>query len=134
MILLDTDICIELLRGNRSILDRREREAADVAVTFMTAGELFYGAARSSKPDANRERVERFLLTVGCVETDREIMRRFGEEKARREAQGHRLPDADILIAAAALRHNARLVSGNLKHFRRFPGLPAEDWSDRAKD
>lgn len=94
----------------------------------MTVGELFYGAAKSSRPEANRDLVETFLLTVPCMETDREIMRRFGEEKARLTSIGAALPDADVLIAAAALRHNSKLISGNLKHFGRFPGLVAESW------
>ena len=129
MILLDTDVCIELLRGDRSIIARRERESDDVAVSFMTVGELFYGAARSLRPEPNRDVVETFLVTVACLDSDGEIMRRFGQEKARLAASGEALPDADILIAATALRHNARLVSGNLKHFSRFPGLTSESWT-----
>jgi tRNA(fMet)-specific endonuclease VapC len=33
------------------------------------------------------------------------------------------LPDADIQIAATAIGHNLELVTGNLRHFNRIPGL-----------
>ena len=36
--------------------------------------------------------------------------------------------DADLMIAAIALAHDAELATGNLRHFRRFPDLPLEDW------
>jgi predicted nucleic acid-binding protein len=39
-----------------------------------------------------------------------------------------RVDDADVLIAATALRYNAVLVTGNVRHFSRFDGLVIEDW------
>ena len=129
MIVLDTDICIGLLRGNRHVIERRRRRPDDVAVSFMTVGELFYGAEKSSAPEANRDRVERFLLTVIRLDSDFEILRRFGQEKARLQRDGLLLPDADLLIAVTALRYRASLSTGNTRHFERFPGLRIEDWT-----
>ena len=129
MILFDTDTCIELLRGNREVIVRREQELDAIAVSFMTVGELFYGAEKSPRPAHNLERVERFLTTVFRVDTDLEILRRFGGEKARLQQQGVPLPDADVLIAATALCRDARLITGNLRHFQRFENLQVEDWS-----
>ena len=36
--------------------------------------------------------------------------------------------DADILIAATALKHNLVMVPENVNHFRRIPGLSIESW------
>jgi tRNA(fMet)-specific endonuclease VapC len=47
MILLDTDICIELLKGNKRILQRRDQYDGPVGVCFMTIAELYYGAEKS---------------------------------------------------------------------------------------
>jgi predicted nucleic acid-binding protein len=33
------------------------------------------------------------------------------------------LADADLQIAATALLHDLELVTGNVKHFKRVPGL-----------
>ena len=39
------------------------------------------------------------------------------------EESGTPLPDADIQIAATAIYHNLQIVTGNLRHFQRVPGL-----------
>lgn len=43
-------------------------------------------------------------------------------------AAGRSLEDADILIAAIAMAHDATLVTRNLKHFERPLGLRLESW------
>lgn len=43
-------------------------------------------------------------------------------------SSGNLIEDADVLIAATALRHNATLVTRNTKHFERIPGLRLTDW------
>lgn len=103
VILLDTDICVALLRGHRPVLDHRLATADEVAVAFMTAAELFYGAEKSARPLQNRTLVEEFLLTLPVLHTDLAILRRFGALKADIDRSGLPLPDADILIAATAL-------------------------------
>ena len=128
MILLDTDVVISLLRGNRGIAERVRRYSGGAAVSFMTVGELFYGAGKSGKPWENRGLVERFLLTVPVMESDRSTMRLFGEIKATLEARGDRLSDADLMVAAVALRNDLILATGNPRHFTRVPGIKAEDW------
>ena len=42
---------------------------------------------------------------------------------ARLEDEGAPLADADLQIAAAAIYHGLELVTGNLRHFERVPGL-----------
>ena len=41
---------------------------------------------------------------------------------------GQLISDADILIAATALKHNLVMVTENVNHFRRIPGLSIESW------
>ncbi len=43
-------------------------------------------------------------------------------------ACGNLVPDADILIAGIALTGDYVLVTQNVKHFRRIPGLNVENW------
>ena len=129
MILMDTDVCVELLRGNRQVIEHRRKVTDMVAISFMTLGELFYGVEKSSRPEHNRELVERFLLSVTCLHSDRPLMEKFGTLKAGLAARGEILPDADILIAATALTCGGSLVSGNKAHFERFAGLKVVDWT-----
>jgi len=128
MILLDTDICIELLKGNKRILQRRDQYDGPVGVCFMTIAELYYGAEKSRDPSKNTDTIEKLLITLEIVHTDIAILKRFGMIKAHLQKQGEPIADADILIASATLEKAERLITGNTKHFERIPGLALENW------
>jgi len=42
--------------------------------------------------------------------------------------EGQLISDADILIAATALKHDLVMVTENVHHFQRIPGLSIESW------
>jgi len=128
MILLDTDVCIEILRGNGHVIEKRLDTDEGVAISFMTVGELFYGAEKSTNRPKNRYLVEEFLLTIHIIHTDMEILKKFGELKADLHARGSLLADADILIAAVCLTKCSKLVTGNMRHFERFGNIAIENW------
>jgi tRNA(fMet)-specific endonuclease VapC len=129
VIVLDTDMCIELLRGNKKVLKKRAAFSGDVAISFMAAGELFYGARNSAFPEENELLVEQFIMTVPVIQTDIPILKRFGELKARLKKNKRLLPDADIFVAAVALEKADALVTGNVKHFERIEELKIENWA-----
>lgn len=128
MKVLDTDTCIGILRGQAEVLNRRATETDEVATTWVTASELFYGAAKSVQPVANAALVVRFLTTVAVLTPDLASARLFGEIKARLVIDGRIVTDADLFIAAIALSHGAILVTGNRRHYERIEGLSVEDW------
>lgn len=128
MRILDTDVCVEILRGNRDVIRRREGVLDQVATTWVTVAELFYGAARSIAPDENALLARSFLATVEIRGVDQAAAERFGSLKADLEAEGRRLADFDLLIAAITLSLGAVLVTGNRRHYDRVPGLAIEDW------
>jgi predicted nucleic acid-binding protein len=130
VILLDTDVCVEILRGNRGILDKAGTEEL-LAVSFITAGELYYGAFWSQRRERNLDAVRDFLSKVEVIESDGRIMARFGALKAGLRHKGVPLPDADLLVAATALEQGGSLATGNLRHFRRISGLRLLDWLGR---
>jgi len=128
MRLLDTDVCVEVLRGNPAVIERRATTRDEVATSCITAAELHYGAARSWDPPANAALVDRFLETLPVLNLDRAASRRFGRLKADLQRQNALLADADLLIAAIALATGATLVTGNQRHYERIEGLAIEDW------
>lgn len=128
MKVLDTDTCIGILRGNRAVLERRTAETDEVVTTWITAAELFYGAAKSIAPEHNRTIVEGFLATLPVLGLDDAAVQIFGEAKARLERLGTRLDDADLLIGAIAAARRATIVTGNRRHYARIPGVAVEDW------
>ena len=130
MTLLDTNVCVRFLRGEESVVRRllAADESDELRIPAMVEGELFYGVEKSERRDENHDKVKSLLAIIPVCCADDETMEKFGELKARAEAAGKRVDDADVLIAATALRHNAVLVTGNARHFSRFDGLVLKDW------
>src|SRR5437660_978057 len=68
--ILDTHTCIAILRGNDAVIEKRRQTPERVVTTWITAGELFYGAAKSRDPVGNKSLVERFLDTLPVLAFD----------------------------------------------------------------
>lgn len=128
MIVLDTDVCVEILRNNPVVCARFRAVQRDVRIPFMVAAELLYGAEKSADPDGNLEQVEAFLGSVDIMESDENTVRTFGYVKAYLAKAGLAIPDADLLVAAAALSRSCPLASGNVRHFSRIWGLQLQNW------
>ncbi len=134
MILIDTNICIAYLHGDRNVTRKllQADEADCIMIPGMVEGELFYGVEKSSLREENREKTVQLLSLFPVCHADDAVMKKFGELKASLEKEGNRVDDADVLIAATALCADATLVSGNIRHFRRFKGLKLENWFEDA--
>jgi tRNA(fMet)-specific endonuclease VapC len=125
--LFDTDAVSELLRSRPAPAFVRwvgsiPRE--DQFISAITAGELYYGAFRSPAAERHLHNIEeRVLPAVTVLPYDTAVARVFGQLCSTLEAAGNRLDDADLQIAATAVHHGLELVTGNLRHFQRIPGL-----------
>jgi tRNA(fMet)-specific endonuclease VapC len=128
MRILDTDHCIDILRGRERVIRARSGVYDEVATTIITACELYYGAAKSAKPLENKRAVDAFLRTLRVMDLDMYGAQFFGYFKALLETVGEGLADADLLIGAIARANDAIVVTGNARHFGRMPGLKLENW------
>lgn len=117
MILLDTDICLSILKGKISGTDLAFISENEIAVTAITAEELFYAANRSSDPIGNRILAEKFLLTVKILHTDLAAMKYIADVQLSLKRHGKQFPYADIVIYSLAKIHGARLITGNSKRY-----------------
>jgi tRNA(fMet)-specific endonuclease VapC len=104
--------------------------AADQFTTSITVGELIFGARRVGRPEltAHVEQVVRRAQTV--LPFDAVAARTFGELKADLERVGTPLAEPDLRIAAIVLTQRLTLVTRNVRHFSRVPGLLVENWID----
>ena len=130
MILLDTDTLSELMRPRplRRLVARLERvPAAEQATTSITLGEIAYGARKANRLELY-DRAVGLLHGVKILDFDRAAAEQYGEIRLVLERAGVRLADPDLRIAAIARTTDRVLVSGNVKHFIRVPGLRSEDW------
>jgi tRNA(fMet)-specific endonuclease VapC len=125
--LFDTDAVSEVLRPKPlpsfvEWLHRIPRE--DQFISAVTVGELFHGAYRSAARERHLANIEeRVLPAVSILPYDAAVARVFGQLRAHLEEAGTRLDDADLQIASTALHHSLELVTGNVRHFQRVPGL-----------
>lgn len=128
--LLDTSTCVYYLNGSRPrVVERILASGPDrLAISSLTLAELLLGAARSSRPEANRARVAAFAREVGTVTFDDRCGEHFARIKAALLAAGRPIPDFDTAIAATAFAHGATLVSSD-RHMAAVAGLPLEDWA-----
>ena len=103
---------------------------AEIAISAVTEGELFYGLARRNYPAALTERVRQFLLRVEVLAWDRDVTRSYADLRAACETRGVTLAPLDMMIAAQAVAADAMLVT-NDKVFLRVPDpLRVENWDD----
>jgi Predicted nucleic acid-binding protein, contains PIN domain len=128
MILLDTDVCVELLRGNKNVLKRIDKCNDDIGISFITVGELFYGVYKSKYIENNLSLLEEFILSVTIIESNYQIMKEFGIIKSKLYKQKTMITDADIMIAATCIITCEKLITGNIRHYNRIDGLIIEDW------
>lgn len=123
----DTDAISEVLRPKPSEQYLRWLRTIPIdeqLTTAITVAELYWGAYRSPARDRHLQNIERRLLpTLRILPFDARGAKRFGELKALLEGKGTPLADADLQIASIALVDDHELVTGNLRHFARVPGL-----------
>jgi len=97
-------------------------------MTIITLAELKYGAYNSKKVNENLENIIKFLRKVRVLPLDSDAAERFGKIKTNFRKSGKIIQDFDILIASITLSHEGTLVTNNVNHFKRIPGLNYENW------
>ena len=125
--LFDTDALSEVLRprpAGRYVEWLRTVARSEQFTSAVVIGELYGGAFRSADSARHLQNIEsRVLPAITVLAYDLLSARVYGSIRARLEVSGRMLADADLQIAATALHHELELVTGNLRHFERVPGL-----------
>jgi predicted nucleic acid-binding protein len=130
-LLIDSTVFIQAERTRKTpeqlVADLSDRWGdVELAVSAMSAGELFHGCWRADTPARRAQReefVEAILAAIPVVPITLPIMRVFGEIDARLSARGRRLPISDLLIACTALARGDEIITGNVRHFHQVPRL-----------
>lgn len=125
--LFDTDAISEVLREaphSAFVEWLRAVPREDQFVSAVVAAELYGGALRSGRARFHLENIEkRVLPSVTVLPFDVAVARVYCEIEARLGEGDSPLADADLQVAATAIRHGLELVTGNVRHFERVPGL-----------
>lgn len=126
---LDTSFLVDLLReASRkktgpatSLLHGLESE--EIAVSVHVLCELYAGAEFARAPALERKRVDQLCQDLTVEYPDERFPETYARLLVALERAGQRISTMDLLIATAAVRASASLVTRNVKHFSRVPGL-----------
>jgi tRNA(fMet)-specific endonuclease VapC len=131
LVLLDTDICIYLIREQpETLIKQFDRYAVgDVGISTITLAELEYGISKSSKPARNKEALDQFTTPLVVADFDRPATAAYGKLRAALEKRRHMIGGMDLLIAAHAVSLSVPIVTHNVREFRSVPGLRVETWN-----
>ncbi|MBI5904622.1 MAG: type II toxin-antitoxin system VapC family toxin [Deltaproteobacteria bacterium] len=129
--LLDTNVCIDMIRGRPGrILSRLRRcRPGDVGISSITLAELWHGVAKSRNPEGNAAALEGFLLPLEVLDFGEEAALAYGSVRASLEKTGTPIGSMDTLIAAHAASLGATVVTSNTREFRRVRSLDVVDWT-----
>ena len=132
MYLFDTDTLSQVVRRAPSpgLLSRLASVPVDQQFTSaVTVGEMVYGAYRSQRREyLLRQLEERLWPNIRILPFNLRAAETYGRLRAELEQAGTPLSEPDLRIAAIALTHDLTVVTGNVRHFSRIPGLRVETW------
>ena len=127
--LIDTDIIIFALRGDKTVLAKfEENKNIPISISMITYAELVFGAKRSQNERTNILKVNRIREIYPVEELNIGIMELFADIKANMYSKAIRIEDMDLFIAATAIYNDLTLVTNKTKHFRNIPLLKLENW------
>jgi tRNA(fMet)-specific endonuclease VapC len=132
--LLDTNACIAIINGRppqvRIRLEQVSSTRDEIATSSVVVFELWYGVAKSARPEMNTKRLEAFLAgPIDCLDLNEQDAREAGRIRSALEATGRPIGAYDVLVAGQALCRGASLVTANVSEFARVTGLKWEDWT-----
>lgn len=128
--LLDTNTCIGYItRRSLSIFQRlRSKARKDIVLCDVVKFELYYGAYRSTRREANFQVIREFFEEFLSLPFDGVAAEICGRIRHELTSSGTPIGAYDLQIASIALANNLILVTHNVGEFSRVQGLQIEDW------
>lgn len=133
MLVLDSNTISYYFRGDPQVVPRLQAlRPADLGVPAIVEYELRYGLLRLPAAAAapRLAALGQFLLPMQLLPFDSECAAHAARIRAELESVGAPIGPHDTLIAATALRHQATLVTRNVREFSRVSGLQWLNWHE----
>ena len=133
MYMLDTNICIYVLKNHSNKLRHKFKAVKDLCISSVTYGELCFGIENGddSLRKARWEQLDVFTQQLYIAPWDEDAARHYGVIRAQLKKQGSPIGNNDLLISTQARSMNAVLVTNNVREFKRVPDLSLENWASK---
>ncbi len=119
MILCDTNVIIEILKGNEKTIKIIESIGLEnIAISSVTVMELYFGALNKRE----LSKIKKHLKALNIVHFDNDISE-LAVSMIESYSKSHGLQIPDAIIAATALSFEMKLFTLNLKDFKYIDGL-----------
>ena len=130
MYMLDTNICIYVLKNHSDKLRRKFKAIKDICISSVTYGELCFGIENGNNnlKEERWRQLEIFTQRLLIDPLDENAGKHYGSIRAQLKKEGVPIGNNDLLIAAHARSINAVLVTNNVREFNRVPNLVVENW------
>ena len=126
--LLDTDTVSYALRGEGQVAGRiTTHKPSELCISAISLAELRYGAARKGSRRLHAL-IDTFAGAVEVVAFGEDAALEFGRIGTVLAERGTPIGEFDVLIAAHAASLRCTLVTNNVRHFSKVPGLALENW------
>ncbi len=125
---MDSNVVVAAFAEEQPVLQKLGRTPTEqIFVPAVVLGELYFGALKSQRQEANLRRVEEFATASNVVPVDASVARHYGAVRDGLRRIGRPIPENDIWISATALEHSLVLVTRD-SHFEHVEGLRVERW------
>ncbi len=132
--LLDTNICVHLLRGKYDVDEHIDNVGFDnCCISEITVAELKYGSelGRQMGYHGKDDRLSEFILAINVVPII-DVLDLFASEKARLRLAGTPADDNfDLLIGCTSVYYGMTMVTENVKDFKNISNIRIENWIKR---
>ena len=118
MILVDTNVLIEILKGKQKTLAHMENLEEAPALSSVSLMELYYGAFNKTEI----KQIDKFASLFELVPISKMVSFK-ATELVRDYSKSHNLDIPDSLIAATALVNHCKLLTYNVRDFKFIRGL-----------
>jgi predicted nucleic acid-binding protein len=128
-LILETSFLVDFERENNrgtagpAIAFLESHDDARLYVTFTVAGELAAGTSLSE-----RARWEEFLAPFHILACNPDVSWEYGRAYRHLQENGMLIGGNDLWIAATGLAYHMPIVTRNVQHYRRVPGLRVEGY------
>ncbi len=130
MYMLDTNICIYVLKNHSDKLRHKFKAIKDICISSITYGELCFGIdnGNGTLKQERWTQLDIFTQRLLIDPFDENASKHYGSIRAHLKTEGTMIGNNDLLIAAHARSINAILVTNNVREFNRVPSLMIENW------